>query len=162
VSAGGIDPTPPDPGAAPLDVAAIRAEATEDAAVLTRRKFPKRDVAKEETAMIPLRCGFVSGLIEGREYVAALCDEVERLGADVALQGDALMRWREMTGSDTPHAARGAIERERKVSAAWRALAQAYRLSSLADHEAIHAAAEEMRDEALADLRALSIDPEAP
>jgi hypothetical protein len=34
-----------------------------------------------------------------------LVAEVERLRADLALQADALLRWREMTGAPTPYAA---------------------------------------------------------
>ncbi len=50
-----------------------------------------------------------------------LAAEVLRLRADIALQSDALLRWREMTGCDTPHTAMEAV----RAAPLWEALASA-------------------------------------
>lgn len=49
----------------------------------------------------------------GDTEIGRLRVELEEARADIALQGDALMRWREMTGCDTPHAAREAMAKAR-------------------------------------------------
>lgn len=114
MSAGGLDPTPPDPGAAPLDVAAIRARAADypDIRELLHGQHPRvrEGVPRVVTVDVP-----------------NLCD---------------------------------ALEREREAAEYWRDLARA---RGAALDRLVGSDRDDM-DEcgAIADLRSIGIDPEAP
>lgn len=87
--------------------------------------------------------------------VLALVAKVRRLESDNALQADALMRWREMTGCATPHAAREAIANWRRL-----AFARARLLGKLGPEQSVWRGLVNEIDEAIAALRATGIDPD--
>jgi hypothetical protein len=141
VSAGGLDPAPPDPGAAPLDVAAIRVRA--DAATPGPWSNEYGSVVKwsaDESIEMewlpngrdPNRGANTAFIAHARADVPALCD---------------------------------ALERERKVSTAWkersRGLIASAQASDAGDASASYDADRRVVA-AEAALRALGIDPEAP
>lgn len=167
MTTGGLDPDPPDPGAR-VDVEAIRARA--DAAtpgplvvekqtyerssvhywIRTRDPLPRTDCAGPD---VPRSIAWMTGSLgEASARPPSEYRDDPQIKADAGFFAHAR--------ADVP-ALCNALERERRVSSAWRALADA-RLSAGEESWAplaYHVAAE---GKALADLRALGIDPEAP